>query len=52
MYHMDQVYFDQPTKHLRLTHYMRALLNLVLSLSRLKLDQATKHFRRGGPMLQ
>jgi hypothetical protein len=30
---MSQVYFDQPTKHLRLAHYMRALLTLVLSLS-------------------
>jgi hypothetical protein len=30
---MCQVYFDQTTKHLRLAHYMRALLTLVLSLS-------------------
>jgi hypothetical protein len=30
---MGQAYFDQPTKHIRLAHYMRALLSLVLSLS-------------------
>jgi hypothetical protein len=33
MYHMGQVYFDQPTKHVRLAHYTRALSSLVLSLS-------------------
>jgi hypothetical protein len=32
IYHMGQAYFDQLTKHLRLAHYMRALLSLVLSL--------------------
>jgi hypothetical protein len=30
---MGKTYFDQPTKHLSLAHYMRALLSLVLSLS-------------------
>jgi hypothetical protein len=30
---MGQAYFDQPTKHLSLAHYIRALLSLVLSLS-------------------
>ena len=33
MYHMSQVYFDQPTKHLRLAHHIRTLLSLVLSVS-------------------
>jgi hypothetical protein len=33
IYHMGQAYFDQPTKHIRLAHYMRAPLSLVLSLS-------------------
>jgi hypothetical protein len=33
MCHMGQVYFDQATKHFRLALYMRAPLNLVLSLS-------------------
>jgi hypothetical protein len=36
MYHMSQVYFDQPTKHLRLAHYMRTLLSLVLSPSQVQ----------------